>query len=391
MLNYQQAVSKIITFAKPKIIQISISEALHYVVAENLYSKKSNPSFDNSLLDGYAAKSSDIKKNKKLTIIGKLSAGENKKIPYTKNACFQVATGCPVEKPYDCMIPYEQVDREENFILCKKSIRPYENIRKAGSDYKKKSLILPKGSKISASQLLAVKTLGIAKIKVFAKPTIVLFCSGDEISDNPSATDKTVNGISEYFNSFKDIYNFNFSYLGIVKDNAKDLQKIYNQLKKNKKENIIFVSTGGVSMGHKDFIPSMLTKYYYKIIFHKMNMKPGRPTLFARKNSSFYFGLPGNTISTIVGFHFLIMPLVRKLQNLSFQWKTGILNNNQSKNKKMSLFLRGNVMNKKINILPGQESYKISTLVKANCWVLLDQNKSLVKKGSNVKYINYEN
>jgi molybdopterin molybdotransferase len=391
MLTYQQAVSKIITYAKPKIIEISISHALHYVAAENIYSKKSNPNFDNSLLDGYAAKSSDIKKNKKLRIIAKLSAGENKKIPYTKNACFQVATGCPIQKPYDCMIPYEQVDREGNFILCKKSIRPYENIRKAGSDYKKKSLILPKGSKINASQLLAVKTLGITKIKVFAKPTIVLFCSGDEISDNPSATNKTINGISEYFNSFKDTYNYNFIYLGIVKDKAKDLQKIYNQLKKNKKENVIFVSTGGVSMGHKDFIPSMLTKYNYKIIFHRMNMKPGRPTLFARKNSSFYFGLPGNPISTIVGFHFLIMPLVHKLQNLSFQWKTGILNNNQSKNKKMSLFLRGSVMDKKINILPGQESYKISTLVKANCWVLLDQNKSLVKKGSNVKYINYEN
>ena len=131
MLNYQQAVSKIITFAKPKIIKISISESLHYITAENLYSKKSNPSFDNSLLDGYAAKSSDIKKNKKLNIIAKLSAGENKKIPYKKNACFQVATGCPVQKPYDCMIPYEQVDREGKFILCKKSIRPYENIRKA--------------------------------------------------------------------------------------------------------------------------------------------------------------------------------------------------------------------------------------------------------------------
>ena len=391
MLNYQQAVSKIITFAKPKIIKISISEALHYVVAENLYSKKSNPSFDNSLLDGYAAKSSDIKKNKKLNIIAKLSAGENKKIPYKKNACFQVATGCPVQKPYDCMIPYEQVDREGKFILCKKSIRPYENIRKAGSDYKKKSLILRKGSKISASQLLAAKTLGISKVKVFAKPTVILFCSGDEISDNPNLNNKTINGISEYFNSFKEQYNYNFIYLGIVKDKAKDLKKIYNELKKNKKENVIFVSTGGVSMGHKDFIPSMLTKYNYKIIFHRMNMKPGRPTLFARKNSSFYFGLPGNPISTIVGFHFLIMPLVLKLQNIQFKWKTGILNTNQIKNKKMSLFLRGSAINKKINILPGQDSYKISTLVKANCWVLLDQNKSLVKKGSNVKYINYEN
>ena len=390
MLNYQQAVSKIITFVKPKIIKISISESLHYITAENLYSKKSNPSFDNSLLDGYAAKSSDIKKNKKLNIIAKLSAGENKKIPYKKNACFQVATGCPVQKPYDCMIPYEQVDREGKFILCKKSIQPYENIRKAGSDYKKKSLILRKGTKISASQLLAAKTLGISNVKVFAKPTVILFCSGDEISDNPNLNNKTINGISEYFNSFKEQYNYNFIYLGIVKDKAKDLKKIYNALKKNKKENVIFVSTGGVSMGHKDFIPSMLKKYNYKIIFHRMNMKPGRPTLFAIKNSSFYFGLPGNPISTIVGFHFLIMPLVLKLQNIQFKWKIGSLNTNQIKNKKMSLFLRGSAINKKINILPGQDSYKISTLVKANCWVLLDQNKSLVKKGSDVKYINYQ-
>ena len=68
---------------------------------------------------------------------------------------------------------------------------------------------------------------------------------------------------------------------------------------------MIIISTGGVSAGHKDFIPQVLKKKNkFKVIFHKILMKPGRPTLFAIKKSSYYFGLPGNPISTIVGFHF---------------------------------------------------------------------------------------
>jgi len=256
---------------------------------------------------------------------------------------------------------------------------------------KKNSLIFKKGTQIQASTLLAAKTLGISKIEVYSKPKIILFCSGDEISDNPSHINKTINGISEYLESFKNKYNYDFEYLGVVKDSKKDLKKVYNKIKKNKLKNTIFISTGGVSMGHKDFIPSALKKNKYKIIFHKMNMKPGRPTLFARKKDNFYFGLPGNPIATIVGFHFLIVPLIKKLQSKKISWNTGVLSNSQIKKSDMALLLRGKRKNRNIKILPGQESYKISTLLKANCWVLLDQNNSFIKRGSKVKYISYEN
>jgi len=392
MISYKNAVKEILSSCRPKTITLPISKAINYIASKNVFSKRDNPSFDNSLLDGFAVKSTDVKKNKILVIVGKVSAGEKKKIKYKKNSCYQIATGCSIQSPYDSMIPYEQVIiKNKKNIQVKVLIKKSQNIRKKNSDFKKNSLIFKKGTQIQASTLLAAKTLGISKIEVYSKPKIILFCSGDEISDNPSHINKTINGISEYLESFKNKYNYDFEYLGVVKDSKKDLKKVYNKIKKNKLKNTIFISTGGVSMGHKDFIPSALKKNKYKIIVNKMNMKPGRPTLFARKKDNFYFGLPGNPIATIVGFHFLIVPLIKKLQSKKISWNTGVLSNSQIKKSDVALLLRGKRKNRNIKILPGQESYKISTLLKANCWVLLDQNNSFIKRGSKVKYISYEN
>jgi molybdopterin molybdotransferase len=391
MLNYHQAVKKIISTAKTKIIHIPITKALNCTLAQSIYAKKDNPSFNNSLLDGYAAKSSDVQKNKLLKIIGSISAGSVKKISYKKNSCIQIATGCPIIEPFDCMIPYEQVEQQGNYISSKINIKKFDNVRKQGTDYKKNSLIISKGKIICAQDILTAKTLGITEVQVYEKPKVVLFCSGDEITENASNKNKIINGMSEYVQSYQHHYGFELIYLGIVKDNNKDLKKIYNQLSKVK-GNTIFISTGGVSAGHKDFIPMMLKKNKYKILFHRILMQPGRPTLFATKANNYYFGLPGNPISGIVGFHFLIHPLLQHIQKKNAPlWKVATITHSYKKNKKLTQFVRAKLIDGKITILPGQESYKLSTLVKANCWIMLDQTKSLIKRGEQVKYLSYEN
>ena len=391
MLNYHQAVQKVIATAKKKIIRIPLTEALNFTLAKSIYAKKDNPSFNNSLLDGYAAKSTDVQKNKLLKIIGSISAGSLKKITYQKDSCIQIATGCPIIEPFDCMIPYEQIEKNGSYISSKVHIRKFDNIRKQGTDYKKNSLIIAKDKIICAQDILAAKTLGITKVDVYEKPRIVLFCSGDEITESSDNKNKIITAMAEYFDSYKHQYHFNFTYLGIVKDNSKDLKKIYNQISKVR-GNTIFISTGGVSAGHKDFIPMMLNKNKYKILFHKILMQPGRPTLFATKGNNYYFGLPGNPISGIVGFHFLIHPLLQSIQNKNTQvWKMATISHNYKKNKKLTQFIRAKFVKNKVTILPGQESYKLSTLVKANCWLMLDQTKSLIKKGEQVKYLSYEN
>ena len=137
---------------------------------------------------------------------------------------------------------------------------------------KKGQIILKKNTTITAPNLLALKSLGIKNIKVYQKPTIILFCTGNEIIDNVKINDKVINSIPEYIKSFSEKLNFKFIYLGILKDNIKQLHSKIRKIQNIK--NVIIVSTGGVSAGHKDFIPQVLKKNKFKVIFHKILMKP---------------------------------------------------------------------------------------------------------------------
>ena len=134
-----------------------------------------------------------------------------------------------------------------------------------------------------------------------------------------------------------------------------------------------------------------LKQQKYKIQFHRIGMQPGRPTLFAVKDSKYYFGLPGNPISTIVGFHFLVIPLILSMQNQKVGFKISKLLHNYKKNPQLTESRRAFVNQKGVKIIPDQESYKLNSLVKANCWLLLDQKNKIIKKGDLVKLIDYEN
>ena len=120
-------------------------------------------------------------------------------------------------------------------------------------------------------------------------------------------------------------------------------------------------------------------------------MQPGRPTLFATKSNNYYFGLPGNPISSIVGFHFLIIPLILSMQNIKIKMKSHKISHNYKKNPNLTELRRGLITKSGIKIIPDQESYKLNSLVKANCWLLLDQKSNFIKKGEKIKYIDYEN
>ena len=117
-----------------------------------------------------------------------------------------------------------------------------------------------------------------------------------------------------------------------------------------------------MSAGHKDYFPKFLKSQNFNILFHKIKMQPGRPTLFAKRKSNYYFGLPGNPISTITGFHFLIAPMILAMQNQKIIFDQANLLHSYAKNPKLTQLRRGFIINKGIQILPDQESYKINTI-----------------------------
>ena len=389
MTSYKEALKKVLKVSKKLKKNEMIDGLKNQVLYKNIKAKRDNPLFNNSLLDGFVFKSSDTIKNSIFKIHGELAVGENKKINYIKNSCYRISTGGKIIPPYDCMLPYEKVKIIDGLVKIPSKIRKLQNIRLKGSDFKRGNLLIKKNEQLTPAKRLLIKSSGNKTVQTYGTPKIFLFCSGDEISDKITFNENVINSIPEYISSFSQKYNFDFKYLGIVKDNKNSINKFFSKIKNL--NNSIIVSTGGVSAGHKDYFPKFLTQKKYKILFHKIGMQPGRPTLFATKNNNYYFGLPGNPISSIVGFHFLIVPLILSMQNLKIKMKSCKISHNYKKNPNLTELRRGLVTKSGIKIIPDQESYKLNSLVKANCWLLLDQKSNFIKKGDKIKYIDYEN
>ena len=238
MINYKQA-KNILKKAKIGIKdeEISIKNCLNRVVAKNIISPTNYPLSDNAAFDGFAINYKDTKslskKNpKRFKILGSIAAGNkpfNKKVK--KFNTIEVMTGGIILKPFNTIIPIEQVDfypskQNPKFIIIDHKLSKFNHIRFKGSDYKKGQLIIKKGTIIQPNHILALKTLGINKIKVKKKLNIVFFSSGNEISNFSKIPNwKVRNSNSNFIENLNHNFLFNFKNGGILRDNHQNLFK----------------------------------------------------------------------------------------------------------------------------------------------------------------------
>ncbi len=400
MKNYIQAL-KILKkgkiFIKDEITESS--KSLNRVISENIYSKENYPSNDNSSFDGYIIKSSNTKnlskkKPKFFKIIGSIAAGDKIKTRKIKKfQTMQIMTGGIIPKNFDTIIPNEKVtfypDRENaKYILINKKIRKYQNIRFKGSDYKFNDLLIKKGTLIQSKHIMALKTLGIEKIKVKRVPNILFFSTGNEITDKKKISNLRVrNSNYHYIKSLKKNFLFNFNYGGILKDN--DERIFEKKIKKAFLKNIdIIITSGAVSAGKFDFIPKVVKKFNLSNYFKSVSIKPGKPILFAKfkgKQKAF-FGLPGNPISTAACFRFFVYPYLQNSLGLEIEKPIKArLKHNFKKKINLTNFLKSKINTTKdgiikVTLLKGQESFKIQSFVNSNIWTMLPYGKSKLKK-----------
>ena len=195
MINYKEA-KKILIKSKIKIKDetINSSKSLNRINVLDIYSTVNYPAGTNAAFDGFAVNSKDtskLNKNKSqnFKILKTISAGDNPLLKKNnKFEAVEVMTGALIPKNFDTIIPIEKIvfNKNKKFIVINKKIKKNQHIRYAGSDYKKRDLIIEKGTIIQPSHILAFKTLGIVNIKVKNKPNILFFSTGNEISNNKS-------------------------------------------------------------------------------------------------------------------------------------------------------------------------------------------------------------
>ena len=413
MISYQNS-KKILKKGAIKIEDETILSinSLNRVTSSNIYSKFDYPSGDNAAFDGYAINSNDtkfIKKDypKQFKIIGTVAAGTKPfKNKIKKFQTVEIMTGGIIPKGFDTIIPIEQIKyypslAKRKFILVDKRIRKYNHVRFKGSDYKKNELIIKKNTIIQPNHILALKTLGIKSIKIKKKINVLFFSTGNEISNSDNVKDwKVRNSNSHYINALKDNLLFNFKNGGILRDNHNKIfqSKIKKML--NSKTDII-VTSGAVSAGKFDYIPNVIKKFPLSNYFKSVQIRPGKPILFAkfRNKQKAIFGLPGNPMSSAACFRFFVYPYISNLLGLKNEKPfKAVLKNEFTKKKIFTRFAKSKIYTTKngkleVEILKGQESFRIKSFVKSNIWAVLPSGKSRFKKGEIIDcfFPNYPN
>ena len=401
MISYEQS-KKILKKAIIKIKDESIVSvsSLNRVTSSNIYSKINYPTSDNAAFDGFAVNSSDTKKiSKKLPkefkIIGSIAAGSK---PFKKKIkkfdTVEIMTGGVLPKGFDTIIPIEQIifypnKSKKNSILISKKISKNNHVRFKGSDYKKNELVIKKSTIIHPNHILALKTLGIKNIKVKKKLNILFFSTGNEISNKDIISDWQVrNSNAYYIRSLNNNFLFNFKDGGILRDAH---EKVFeDKIKKMITSNTdIIITSGAVSAGKFDFVPSVIKTFKLSNYFKSVAIRPGKPVLFAKikGKQKIIFGLPGNPMSSAACFRFFVYPYISNILGLNSEKPIkAILKRDFVKKKNFTRFAKSklNTTNNgkiEVEVLKGQESFRIKSFLKSNIWALLPAGKSKFKKG----------
>jgi len=409
MIRYQKAI-KIINkfFINLPDEKISTLNSLNRVCAKNILSPTKNPLSDNTAFDGFALLSKETKglsqkRTKKFKILKSIGAGDNPKIKnYQKNSSVEIMTGAIIPKPFDSIIPVEKVKyfptkQKPTHIVLGHEIKKFSFIRFAGEDFNLKSLVVKKGELIQPKHIMALTTLGIKNLYVKKKPKIIFFGTGKEIIDYKKKNIlnwKVRNSNNHYFMSFGKSLHYQIIDGGVIKDNEQ--KKLEKKIKKTLNSDVdIFVTSGAISAGKFDFIPGLISKLGFKTYFKGVSIKPGRPIMLSKfkRKEKLFFGLPGNPISCAAGFRFFIYPLLRNslgmLKEEKFKAK---LINKYSKRKNFTHFARCllNVNSSgllELKVLQEQQSHKIKSFVKANCWGIFPSGKDQFKSGDIVEWV----
>ena len=375
---------------------VSIKDALNRISSKEVIAKSDYPADDNTAFDGFAVNSKETKNTfQKFKILKTIAAGDN---PYIKKvnklSCIEVMTGAIIKKPFDTIIPIEDIEffpskKKAKYIIINKKIKKSEFIRPKGSDYKKGNKIIRKGELINPAHILSLKTLGIDKVLVKKKVNIVFYPSGNELSDKKNIPSwKIRNSNTIYLNSLIRSLPVNFTVKKILRDKDKILFK--KQISKQlKSKTDILITSGAVSKGKFDFIPSVINQFKLKNHFKGVAIRPGKPIMFAKfNNNKCFFGLPGNPISSVACFRFFVIPLLFKSLGLKVEKPIfAKLKNKFSKKKKFTRFVKGKLtFDKKglvqFEVFAGQESYKIEPFVKSNAWGVFKDGVSVFNKGN---------
>jgi len=329
LLSVSEAKQKLLLIFKPLDSEtVPISRAVGRVLSKPIQALFDIPPFDNSSMDGFAVRSTDVSaadpdREVGLVVVGDIPAGQTSRVTVDAGQTARIMTGAVLPPGADAVVPVEETDfnaRAPGIAAPKKvrisrSVKLGENVRPKGQDVRAGETVMQAGNRLRPQDIGFLAMLGMAQVPVHWLPKVAIFATGDELI--PVGSDLGPGKIydSNTYTLISQIekYGAHAVNLGIVVDN---IDAVRACLDRAKSQNVdLIVSSAGVSVGAFDFVRHVVEQGG-RLDFWRVNMRPGKPLAFGEYKGIPFIGLPGNPVSAFVGFEVFVRPAILKMSGV---------------------------------------------------------------------------
>ena len=300
-------ISQIIPTLDSEVLPIEMT--VGRVVTEDYVATFDLPRFNNSAMDGYAVKVHDAEKTVKYTDV--IYAGDNPQMTLETGTAIKIMTGAPIPKGCESIVPIENVTVNGEDITLPDGIKQDGFIRMAGEDIKKSTVFLCAGEAINAYTIASLASQGITHVTVTRQIKVAIFGTGDELRPHFEKIEP-----HQLYNSNSPMFLARAKALGcavrFIRTCSDTLEALESSIKATLDADII-ITSGGVSVGDKDFTKEAFTNLGMQIHIDKIDIKPGRPTIVGSIGKTVVVNLPGNPLAAMVNYELFVRAIIRKM------------------------------------------------------------------------------
>ena len=373
---------------------LPLLEGLGLVLAEDLHADRDFPPFPRATRDGYAVRATDVAAlPARLRCVGEIKAGGADGQPDLTiglGETAEIMTGAPVPAGADAVVMVEYSERNRDTVTLTRSVRPGENVVAAGSEARKGSIMVGRGTRINQAVVAVAAALGRPEVAVHQRPRVAILATGDELVDInlPPGPNQIRNSNTYSLAAQVHAAGGIPVLLPVARDEPDDLAVL---LGRGFAADLLLL-TGGVSMGKYDLVEPVLAALGARFFFTGVSMQPGKPVVFGQATydgrSVPFFGLPGNPVSTMVTFQLFAQPLIDALSGgvpralnfaqaslkAEFKTKTGLTRFLPAK-------LGGNFQLPEVEIIRWQGSGDLMAVARSNCYLVVPPDREQFASG----------
>jgi molybdopterin molybdotransferase len=376
---------------------VDLLDAAGRVLLEPVAADRDLPPFPRSTRDGYAVRSADVAQlPATLDVIGEIKAGEKlERIPrnIAPGQTVSIMTGAPVPAGADAVVMVEYSSQRGKLVEITKSVVAGENIVARGAEARAGGRLLDRGVRLNAAAVALAASVGKSKLQVYQRPRVAVLTTGDEIVGVDATPGPTQIRNSNSYSLAAQVRRTGAEavLLPVAPDESKGLGCLIQEGLKSD----LLLMTGGVSMGRYDLVEQVLSEMRAEFFFTGAKIQPGRPVVFGKAAGShrqgpgtYFFGLPGNPVSTMVTFELFARPILEALSGqspskLSFlhvrlkseiRIKTGL-------KRFLPAVLSGEFEQSEVELVTWQGSGDIAATARANCYIVIPADRELIPAG----------